>query len=428
MKHVKTEVKSAAVIFSLLRSPKREVRMRAARAVGRTTINDDIANFIRDVVFNGGESKIKRELVSSVGRQKNRAYIKLLIDFLQVDDPDVVLQAVRGLLVFKDEERVCNELLDLSTHRNEVIREVVQKELLGGRSPSRDKASHVMFPSLLKNTVVHGNVLDVLESVPDNSFHLTFTSPPYYNARDYSIYSSYTEYLEFLEKTFSLLSAKTKEGRFFVLNTSPVITPRVSRQHASTRHPIPFDLHGIVTRLGWEFIDDIIWMKPETSVKNRIGGFMQHRKPLAYKPNSVTEYLFVYRKKSDNLIDWNIKQYANEATHDSLVKDGYETSNVWQIAPKHSKKHSAIFPESLCNKVIQYYSFVGDLVFDPFGGSGTLGRCAIKMGRNFFMTEKDSTYFKEMKNSLCSDMFCTSEYSFLSKRDFELRMGRSHED
>ena len=59
--------------------------------------------------------------------------------------------------------------------------------------------------------------------------------------------------------------------------------------------------------MGWEFIDDIVWKKPETSVKNRNARFMQHRKPLAYKPNVVTEYVMVYRKETDRLIDWNIR-------------------------------------------------------------------------------------------------------------------------
>ena len=89
----------------------------------------------------------------------------------------------------------------------------------------------------------------------------------------------------------------TKTGRFFVLNTSPVIVPRISRQHSSRRYPIPFDIHPLLIKMGWEFIDDIVWEKPEASVKNRNGGFFQHRKPLAYKPNTCTEYLMVYRKK-----------------------------------------------------------------------------------------------------------------------------------
>ena len=139
--------------------------------------------------------------------------------------------------------------------------------------------------------------------------------------------------------------------------------------------------------MGWEFIDDIVWMKPEYSVKNRIGGFQQHRKPLAYKPNSVTEYLMVYRKQTDKLIDWNIKQYSAETVDASKVDDGFETTNVWQISPKSDKIHSAIFPVDLCKRVIESYSFKGDLVFDPFGGSGTLGRTAKSLGRKLFLTD-----------------------------------------
>ncbi len=136
--------------------------------------------------------------------------------------------------------------------------------------------------------------------------------------------------------------------------------------------------------MGWEFIDDIVWEKPEYSVKNRIGGFQQHRKPLAYKPNSVTEYLMVYRKKTDKLIDWNIRQYDLKTVENSKVKDGFETTNVWKICPKSDKIHSAIFPTDLCKRVIEYYSFEGDLIFDPFGGSGTLGRTAKSLNRKFF--------------------------------------------
>jgi len=149
--------------------------------------------------------------------------------------------------------------------------------------------------------VVHGDVQEVLKYVPDESVHLTFTSPPYYNARDYSIYQSYEEYLNFW-KCFKEVHRVTKEGRFFVLNTSPIIIPRISRAHASKRYPIPYDIHPLLVKMGWEFIDDIIWVKPEASVKNRNAGFLQHRKPLGYKPNAVSEMLMVYRKKQINYL------------------------------------------------------------------------------------------------------------------------------
>ena len=55
----------------------------------------------------------------------------------------------------------------------------------------------------------------------------------------------------------------------------------------------------------------------------------------------------------------------------SLVGDGYERTNVWEINPETKSKHSAPFPLELSDKVVKYYSYVGDLVLDPFLGSGT---------------------------------------------------------
>ena len=244
-----------------------------------------------------------------------------------------------------------------------------------------------------------------MKKVKDESVHLTFTSPPYYNARDYSIYDSYKSYLDFLTNTFKEIHRITKDGRFFVLNTSPIIIPRPGRKYSSIRYPIPYDIHHRIIEMGWEYIDDIIWMKPEPSAKNRVAGFNMHRKPLAYKPNCITETLMVYRKKTNKLIDWIFKQYPTKTINKSKVKDGYETSNVWKIDPSFDKKHSAIFPLELCDKVISYYSLEGDLIFDPFAGSGSVGVSAIKNKRNFFLTEVNKDYFNLIKEKLKGDLF-----------------------
>lgn len=196
---------------------------------------------------------------------------------------------------------------------------------------------------------------------------------------------------------FQQIHRITKEGRFFILNTSPIIIPRISRQHSSKRYPIPFDIHSYLVQMGWEFIDDIIWVKPEASVKNRNAGFLQHRKPLGYKPNPLTEYIMVYRKKTDKLLDWNIRRYNWETVKQSKVLGDYETSNVWKIDPTFDKVHSAVFPIELCNRVIKFYSYKGDLIFDPFAGSGTLGRAATNLGRYFFLTEKEEKYVERIK-------------------------------
>ena len=386
-----------AWIIPLLSNRSKQVRFWAAKTLGKIQKEQNIP-ILQNIAQKDESTEVRREAVSSIGRLRSKNSIPILLEFLEDEDPKIILQAIRGLLVFQHDPVVRARLQSLRKHPNETIQKLIEKTYFSiSQSAMMPQRSHSESFDFLKNVVVLGDVRQTLKAVPDESFHLTFTSPPYYNARDYSIYKSYQEYLNFLEEVFCLTHQKTKEGRFLIVNTSPVIVPRVSRQHASKRYPIPFDIHGFLVKTGWEFIDDIVWEKPETSVKNRNAGFLQHRKPLAYKPNPVTEYLMVYRKETDKLIDWNIRQYNRKTIGDSKVKDGYETSNVWKIQPKSDKVHSAVFPADLCQRVIQYYSFRGDLVFDPFAGSGTFGRMAQTLGRFFFLTERERKYFEYMK-------------------------------
>ncbi|MCL2311219.1 MAG: site-specific DNA-methyltransferase [Firmicutes bacterium] len=250
-----------------------------------------------------------------------------------------------------------------------------------------------------KYDIYHGDSADILSDI-DVKVDLTFTSPPYFNAREYSQYASYAEYLNTLNRIFNEVHRVTKEGGFLVINVSPVIEPRISRSHQSKRYPIPFDLTYRLKRSGWDFIEDIIWEKPEPSVKNRNGGFSQHRKPLAYKPNIIHEYVLVFRKETEKLIDWNIKQYSKEIVDLSKVGDGYEKTSIWKIQPKSSKFHPAIFPEELVERVIKYYSMVNDIVLDPFNGIGTTCRVAKQLGRNYVGIEINKDYYEYSLNNL----------------------------
>ena len=376
-----------------------------------------------DILYNlykiDSSTNVKRECVSAIGRLRDRSTINILFETLDDKDPKIVCQAIRGLLVFKGDRIVDDKLKSMITHDNETIQDVIKKEYYSENKKQQREINHIQTPQYIHNVAVNGDNIATMKCLPDNLVHLTFTSPPYYNARDYSIYSSYEAYLDFLEDVFREVMRITKEGRFLIVNTSPVIVPRISRAHSSKRYPIPFDLHNRLTKLGWTFIDDIIWMKPEYSVKNRIGGFMQHRKPLGYKPNAITEYLMVYRKPTNKLLDWNIHQYPDQTVEESKVYGEFETSNVWQINPKSDKIHSAVFPVELCKRVIDYYSFKGDLVFDPFGGSGTLGRTAIKMDRYFFLTEKEERYFDYMKSLFTDDFLIQEKPQFMKLEEFK---------
>ncbi|MDR3112285.1 MAG: HEAT repeat domain-containing protein [Elusimicrobiota bacterium] len=406
-------------LYELLNHSHWQVRLNAVKNIGK--LNDKVdTKSLFELYKNETDTNVRREIVSSIGRQRKSINKSILIDFLQDEDPKIVCQAIRGLLAFEKDNDVEKSLHPLVNHPNEMVRTIIYKEYFSKKGKSKNALPHTHTYDFLKNVVVKADVLEALQLVPDESVHLTFTSPPYYNARDYSIYPSYQAYLEFLEKVFTETHRITKEGRFLVVNTSPIIIPRISRAHSSKRYGIPFDLHPYLVKNGWEFIDDIVWLKPEASVKNRIGGFMQHRKPLGYKPNSVTEYLMVYRKSTEKLLDWNIRSYGYETVKKSKVDDGYETTNVWKIDPCFDKVHRAVFPVKLCKKVIQYYSYKGDLIFDPFGGSGTVGKTAKLLDRLFFLTEKESKYFEYMKSKTKNyDLYDNIETKFLTLEQFK---------
>ena len=129
----------------------------------------------------------------------------------------------------------------------------------------------------------------------------------------------------------------------------------------------------------------------------------------------------VYRKQTEKLLDWNMRSYDYETVEKSKVADGYETTNVWKIDPCFDKIHSAVFPIELCKRVIQYYSYKGDLIFDPFAGSGTVGRTAKALERLFFLTEQEPKYFEYMKSKAKqSIIFNEIETKFLTLEQFKV--------
>jgi DNA modification methylase len=404
------------LFLPFLESDNNKVRILTLKNLGKLK-NIDYLNIFKQMAENDLDSLVRREAVSAIGRLRNKATIPYLLKFLNDNDPKIILQAIRALLVFKNEEFVQTELIKLINHPNEIIQQVIRKNFYSSANKSLD--DHSKSPNFLKNKVILGDVRNIIKIIPDQTIHLTFTSPPYYNARDYSIYKSYNEYLDFLTELFQEVHRITKEGRFLIVNTSPIIIPRMSRNHASKRYPIPFDLNSRLVANGWEFIDDITWVKPESSVKNRNGGFMQHRKPLGYKPNVVTEYIMVYRKQTDKLLDWNMSQYDRETVEKSKILGDYESRNIWEINPTFDRVHSAVFPIELCQRVIKFYSYMGDLVFDPFGGSGTMGRAALSLDRYFLLTEKEPKYVERMKEDLgVKTLFTTIETEFLTFTEF----------
>ena len=260
--------------------------------------------------------------------------------------------------------------------------------------------------SPLENSVICGDAETALAALPAGSADLVFTSPPYFNARpDYTDYVSYEDYLEKVRAVIRECHRVLAEGRFFVMNVAPVLLRRAKRSQASRRIAVPFDMHALFTAEGFDFIDDIVWCKPEGAgwATGRGRRFAADRNPLQYKAVPVTEYVLVYRKHTDRLIDWSIRNHHDPAAvARSKIDDDYERTNVWRIAPSSDGEHPAVFPRELAERVIRYYSFEDDVVLDPFAGVGTTAQAAAALGRRYVMVETEPRYVDVMRARLPS--------------------------
>lgn len=271
-------------------------------------------------------------------------------------------------------------------------------------------------------TIINSCCIEGLTNMKNKQqkIQLTVTSPPFFNARDYVIYTDYEEYLQTLKTVFSLVYEITEEGRMCCVNLSNILVKRKNRNSESSRIPLAFHFVPLMEEIGWKFIEDIIWIKPEGAVKNRNGGFFQHRQPVAYKPNVINEYIFVFQKPSSFLIDKIVRNYDAITSLNSKVDDNYERTNVWRINPETKSEHPAPYPELLVDRLIKYYSFCGDLVLDPFIGSGTTAISAFRLNRKSIGFEIHKEYismFEDRIKKVQKEMSIKTEIS-ICKDDY----------
>jgi len=248
--------------------------------------------------------------------------------------------------------------------------------------------------------LINGDSNQELKSIKENSIDCIITSPPYYNVKEYSHWNTYEDYLQWLKKIFIECFRILKKGRMCIVNISNIIIPRKNRQSESKRIPLAFHFVNLMEDIGFKFLEDIIWIKPNGSVPNRNGGFYRHRKPVAYKPNCINEYIFVFQKPSEYLIDKILKDYSKKTITNSLVKKDYEKTNVWYINPVSNKNHPAPYPIRLTDKLIQYYSFENDIICDCFMGTGTTGVSCKKYNRSFIGIEINKEYYNHAKKQI----------------------------
>jgi site-specific DNA-methyltransferase (cytosine-N4-specific) len=245
-----------------------------------------------------------------------------------------------------------------------------------------------------------GDTKRALAKIPDNVFQCCVTSPPYWSLRNYHIDGqiglepSLADYLENLVNVFGEVRRVLREDGTLWLNIGDSYTSGGRTWRApDKKNPVramdirpatpnglkPKDLIGVPWRLafalqeaGWYLRADIVWNKPNCqpeSVKDR--------------PTRCHEYLFLFSKNERYLYD-----------HESVRgPNGRNVRTVWDINTRsYRHAHFATFPPELVEPCIQLGSREGDLVLDPFIGSGTTGYVALNLERRFLGIELNPDY------------------------------------
>lgn len=256
------------------------------------------------------------------------------------------------------------------------------------------------------NEIYNENCLDTMKRMPDNFLDLTVTSPPYDNLR------TYKGFVFPFEKIAKELYRVTKLGGVVVWVVGDA-TIKGSETGTSFRQALFF------MECGFRLHDTMI--------------FQKHNMPLShnrYEPSF--EYMFVLSKNKPKVFNaikiksnyaGDIKKYnhgekrgsrtdavcATRYRDESSIVASYKTkSNIWHYAigfngttrDKIAFEHPAVFPEQLANDHIISWSNEGDLVFDPFMGSGTTAKMAILNKRNYIGSEISSEYCEIIKKRL----------------------------
>nr|WP_290666624.1 site-specific DNA-methyltransferase [Ardenticatena sp.] len=255
----------------------------------------------------------------------------------------------------------------------------------------------------------------------DESVALTVTSPPYWNAIDYDRhaedaqqnyrtrryrngYQGYEEYLAWLERIFDEVYRVTKPGGFCAVVLGTVLLE-------GRLYPVPFDFVSRLSQRDWEFHQDIIWHKC-TAGARRAGVAIQKPYPGYYYPNIMNEYILVFRKPGPKIYEGRALEEKEQAAYPiDRVFTMDIANNIWHIAPvpPNTIPHPAPFPEEIPYRLISLYSYPGDLILDPFVGSGQTLKVAYHLERCYVGYEVIPQYVTLAEQRICEPLHLRRE-------------------
>jgi len=224
------------------------------------------------------------------------------------------------------------------------------------------------LPEEYFNKIIHSTAEDMKE-LPNNSIHLMITSPPYNVSKEYDNDLSLVEYLRILENSFKETYRVLVNGGRACIN--------VANLGRKPYIPLSDYISKIMIDIGYNMRGEIIWNKAASaSPSTAWGSWLSAANPIL---RDVHEYILVFSKGNYNR--------QGKGKENTITKDKFMqwTKSIWTMNAESARRigHPAPFPEELPYRLIQLYSFKGDIILDPFMGSGTTAVSAIKSERNF---------------------------------------------
>lgn len=219
-----------------------------------------------------------------------------------------------------------------------------------------------------------------MSELPSNSVHLMITSPPYNVGKEYDEDLSLEEYKQLLKRVMAETYRVLVYGGRACINIA-----NIGRKPYIPLHSYIIE---IMLDLGFLMRGEIIWDKASSAGTSTAWGSWKSAKNPTLR--DIHEYILIFSKSSYSRI--------NGKKPDTITKQEFLelTKSIWAFGATSARKigHPAPFPEELPSRLIQLYSFKGDIILDPFMGSGQTAIAAIKLGRNYVGYDTEESYCK----------------------------------